>query len=276
MTSVPTRRPRPEAREILRDIASGGVTRTVAAVLLSLVIASILIIFTNERVGETLGYVFSRPSDFFSAAGRAISDAYQALFRGSIYNFRAPTFEAAIKPLTESLRFAGPLIAAGLGIALTFRAGLFNIGGQGQILVAAGWSAFAATRFDLPIVLHLLVAVIFGIAGAAFWAAIAGFLKARTGAHEVIVTIMLNYIAFGLLTFAMKTPILNGTGTGNAATTLPPDADAVFPRLLGPGFEIRVSFIVCILAVVVYWWLGCGWWDSTRTPPAARASTCVA
>jgi len=246
---------RPTARDVLHDIAAGGITRTLGAIVLSLAIASVFIIFSNERVSETLGYLFTRPADFFSAAGRALGDAFAAMFRGSIYNSRAATFEAGIKPLTESLRFAGPLIAAGLGIALTFRTGLFNIGGQGQILVGAGWAAFVATQIQLPGVLHLIVAAAFGILGAAFWASIVGFLKARTGAHEVIVTIMLNYIALGLLTFAMKTPILNGTGSSNAATTMPPDPDAVFPRLLGPAYEIRVSFVLCILAVVVYWWI---------------------
>jgi len=241
-------------RNVMHDIAAGSVVRAIAAVVLSLAVAALLIIFTNEDVLDTLGYLFGRPMDFFAAAGESLGDAFGALFRGSVYNANADTLAAGLRPLTETLRFAGPLIAAGLGIALTFRAGLFNIGGQGQLLAGAGWAAWAATMIHLPPVLHLIVATLFGIAGAAFWAGIAGFLKARTGAHEVIVTIMLNYIAVGLLTFAMKTPILNGTGGGSAATTLPPDANAVFPRVL-PGYDLRWSFVLCIAAVAVYWWL---------------------
>ncbi len=253
-TDSPRRTAPPAWRAVVHDIAAGSVVRAIAAVVLSLVIAALLIIFTNEDVLASMGYFFARPMDFFAAAGEAIGDAFAALFRGSIYNYNADSLAAGLRPLTETLRFSGPLIAAGLGIALTFRAGLFNIGGQGQLLAGAGWAAWAATMIHLPPVLHLIVATLFGIAGAAFWAGIAGFLKARTGAHEVIVTIMLNYIAVGLLTFAMKTPILNGTGTGSAATTLPPDPNAVFPPIL-PGYDLRWSFVLCVVAVAVYWWL---------------------
>lgn len=242
-------------REVLHDIAAGSFVRIVLAVVLSLAIASLLVIFTNERVSETLGYLFSRPGDFFAAAGRALADAGNALVRGAFYNTRADSFEAGIRPLTESLRFAGPLIAAGLGIALTFRAGLFNIGGQGQILMAAAFSSFAASQIHLPWVVHLVVAMLFGFFGAAFWAGIVGFLKAKTGAHEVIVTIMMNYIAISLVTYLMRTPILHDMESGSNPTSIPPDPTAVFPLLLGDDFNLRLSFVLCILAVGVYWWL---------------------
>lgn len=258
---LPRNDQRPEGRrpiawnEVARDIASGGFVRTVLAIVLSLAVASLLVIFTNEDVSETLGYLFSRPGDFFVAAGRALGDAGNALVRGAFFNTRADTFEAGIRPFTESLRFAGPLIAAGLGIALTFRAGLFNIGGQGQILIAAAFSSFAASQIHLPFVIHLAVAMLFGFFGAAMWAGIVGFLKARTGAHEVIVTIMMNYIAISLITYLMRTPILHDMESGSNPTSIPPDPTAVFPLLLGDGFNLRWSFVLCIIAVGVYWWL---------------------
>ena len=77
-----------------------------------------------------------------------MSGAYVALFQGSIYNFGAPTFARGIRPLTETLTFATPLIAAGLGVALAFRIGMFNIGGRGQMLMAsaaAGWVGVLAS-----------------------------------------------------------------------------------------------------------------------------------
>ena len=249
------KRPRPTFGEVLHDIASGSILRTILAIVLSLAIATLFIVFTNERVVETLGYLFARPGDFLQAVGHAIGDAYVALFRGAIYNVRADSFAAGIKPLTESLRFAGPLIAAGLGIALTFRAGLFNIGGQGQMVMGAIWSSWAASQLHLPWGIHLVVAVIFGLFGAVLWAAIAGWLKARTGAHEVIVTIMMNYIAVFLATYLMRTSILHEPGSGSNPTTRPPDATAVFPRILGDGYDLRLSFVLCIAAVVVFWWL---------------------
>lgn len=250
-----TKRDRPTAAEVLHDIASGGPVRILFAVVLSLAIGALLIIFTNERVIETLGYVFSRPSDFFAAAGRAAGEAFAALFRGSIYNYEAATFERAIRPLTESLRFAGPLIAAGLGIALSFRVGLFNIGGQGQMLMGAAFAGFAASQFTLPWGLHLLVAMVFGFVGAGLWAAIVGVLKAFTGAHEVIVTIMLNYIALSLVTYLMRTPVLHDMDSGNNPTARAPLPTAQFPKLLGDGFELHLGFLLCIAAVFVYWWL---------------------
>lgn len=256
--AAPTPRPaanrRPTFGEVLHDIAAGSITRTIAAIILSLAIATLFIIFTNEDVQRTLGYVFNQPADFFVAAGRAVSDAYVALFRGAIYNTRADTFAAGIKPLTESLRFAGPLIAAGLGIALTFRAGLFNIGGQGQMVMGAVWSAWAAFQLHLPWGVHLVVAIIFGLVGAGLWAGIAGWLKAKTGAHEVIVTIMMNYIAVSLTTYLMRTPVLHDMESGSNPTTRPPDPTAVFPRII-EGYDLRYSFVLCILAVVVFWWL---------------------
>lgn len=252
---MPTGR-RPIAwNEVARDIASGGLVRTLFAILLAVVVGALLVVFTNERVAETLGYVFARPSDFLTAAGRALADAGNAFVRGAIYNSRADTFEAGIRPLTESLRFAGPLIAAGLGIALTFRSGLFNIGGQGQILLAAIFSSFVASQLQLPFPLHLIAAALAGFLGAAIWAGIVGFLKARTGAHEVIVTIMMNYIAVSLITFLMRTPILHDMDSGSNPTSIPPQPTAVFPLLLGEQFNLRWSFVLCILAVGVYWYL---------------------
>src|SRR5690606_13447457 len=126
--------PAPTSRThmLIRALAAGGLVRTLAALILAVVVGILLLIFTNETVLETLGYVFARPSDFFAAAGAAVRDAVDAFVRGAVWNTRGDTFMEGIRPLSETLRFAGPLIAAGLGIALGFRAGLFNIGGQGQ------------------------------------------------------------------------------------------------------------------------------------------------
>src|SRR5690606_39030982 len=99
----------------------------------------------------------------------------------------------------ETLKFSGPLIAAGLGVGLGFRAAMFNIGGRGQMLLAGGAAGYVGLTYDLPMLVHLPLAMFAGMAAAALWAGLAGFLKARTGAHEVITTIMLNYVAYYLL-----------------------------------------------------------------------------
>lgn len=255
MSETTAERRRPTASEVLRDVASGSPLRIFFSFLLAFAAGSLLIIFTNEDVLDSLGYFFARPGDFFAAAGQATGEAYAAMFRGSIYNYRADSFEAAIRPLTESLRFAGPLIAAGLGIALTFRVGMFNIGGTGQLLMGAIFAAWASFQLHLPYGLHLIVAILFGLLGSAFWAGIVGFLKARTGAHEVIVTIMLNYIAVSLVTYLMRTPVLHDMDSGNNPVTIPPDVTAQLPKILGDNFNLHLGFILAIIAVVVYWWL---------------------
>jgi simple sugar transport system permease protein len=178
------------------------------------------------------------------------------LFRGSIYNYNADNFEASIRPMTETLRFAGPLIASGLGVALAFRVGLFNIGASGQLLFGALWATWISTRVELPWGLHLVVAVLVAILGAAAYGAIVGFLKARTGAHEVIVTIMLNYIAAGILTFFFRTPeLLREVDGGGTPKSDAPAETAQLPLLLGPEFTLHAGFILAIVGVFVYWWL---------------------
>ncbi len=184
------------AGQVLREIASGSALLSVLAVVLSLIVGALLIAVTDEETQKAAGYFFSRPLDTLRAGWDAASGAYSALFQGSIYNFRRPGFANGIKPLTETLTFATPLIAAGLGVALAFRVGLFNIGARGQMLIAAACAGWVGFGFDLPPVIHLVLAVAAGIVGGAVWGGIVGLLKARTGAHEVIVTIMLNYVAF--------------------------------------------------------------------------------
>lgn len=241
--------------EILREILGGGIVRTLLAIIVGFAVGALLIIATNAEVITAAGYFFSRPTDLLTAAVNAVSTGYGALFRGSIFNPNAPDFVSGIRPLTETLRFAGPLIAAGLGIALSFRVGLFNIGGGGQLLVGAAFAGFVSFRFDLPYGVHFIIATIAGIAGAALWGAIVGFLKAQTGANEVIVTIMLNYIAGSLVSYAMRTPVLQDPAAGGNPKTPPPDATAQLPLLLGDGFALHLGFVIAVAATILYWWL---------------------
>jgi len=242
-------------RQALREITLGGPLIGLIAVVLAMLVGSILIAATDPKVAATAGYFFSRPGDTFGAIWESISGAYTAFFKGAIYNFSRPDFASGIKPFTETLTFATPLIAAGLGVGLTFRAGLFNIGGRGQMLLGSaigGWIAFAA---PLPVGLHPVVVVIVGMAAGAFWAGIAGVLKAYTGAHEVIVTIMLNYVGYYLVFWMLSTPgLLQAPGSNNPKS--PPMAEtAVFPPLLGDQYNLHVGFLLSIAAVVVVWWI---------------------
>ncbi|WP_241982110.1 ABC transporter permease [Cryobacterium ruanii] len=241
--------------QALRDITGGSAMISVLAVLLALVVGAVLIAFTTDRVQETAGYFFSRPTDLIGAVWEAVAGAYSALFQGSVYNFRAPSFFNAIRPLTETLTFATPLIAAGLGVGLAFRVGMFNIGGRGQMLIAAGAAGWVAFAVELPAGIHLIVAILAGLLGGAIWGGIVGLLKARTGAHEVIVTIMLNFVALYLIQFLLRTPgALQAPGSNNPKTPAMA-ATAVFPDLFGPRYNLHAGFLTVIAATIFVWWL---------------------
>ena len=241
--------------QALRDITGGSAMISVFAVLLALVVGAVLIAFTTDRVQETAGYFFSRPTDLIGAVWEAVAGAYSALFQGSVYNFRAPNFFNAIRPLTETLTFATPLIAAGLGVGLAFRVGMFNIGGRGQMLIAAGAAGWVAFAVELPAGIHLIVAILAGLLGGAIWGGIVGLLKARTGAHEVIVTIMLNFVALYLIQFLLRTPgALQAPGSNNPKTPAMA-ATAVFPDLFGPRYNLHAGFLTVIAATIFVWWL---------------------
>ncbi len=253
------RAPKPSGREsqlgdLLHSITSSGALLTILAVLMSLIGGAVLIAITDPTVGKTSGYFFSRPTDTLIAIWNAVSGAYISLFRGGVYDFEAPTFAAGIESLFNSIGYATPLIAAGLGIAIGFRTGVFNIGGQGQILIAGACAGFVGFAWPMPAGLHLIVAIIAAFIGGAFWAGIAGFLKARTGAHEVIVTIMLNYIALYLVDYLLHTPLLRAPGSQNpiSPAELP---TAVFPLLLGSQFSLNIGFLFVIAGTIVASWL---------------------
>jgi simple sugar transport system permease protein len=240
--------------EALRDILSGGAVLTILAVFAALVIGGVLIAVTDPDVQAAAGYFLARPSDTLIAIWQSVSGAYAAIFRGGVYNYQADSFAAGIGSFLKSISFATPLIAAGLGVAVGFRSGVFNIGGTGIILVsatAAGWVGFAVT---LPAGIHVVVAILAGLIAGGFWAFIVGFLKARTGAHEVIVTIMLNYVALYLIDYLLHTPLLQVPGS-NAPQSPPEKSSAVFFNLLGNAPALNVGFLLVIALTIFCWWL---------------------
>jgi general nucleoside transport system permease protein len=256
VTVTPDTTEQPRTNALLHEILSGSSLRTVLAIFLGFFVGSLFMIFSDETVLRALGGFFSRPGDFFAAAGAVVGSAAGAIGRGALYNPNATDVLASLRPFTESLRLAAPLIAAGLGIALGFRVGLFNIGGTGQLMFGAAWAAWISFQTPMPIVIHLIVAIVVGVLASALWGAIAGFLKAKTGAHEVIVTIMLNYIALNLVTWLMRSPaILQDPSVGGAPKTLPPDVTAQLPGILGSGYALHLGFLLVVGATVLYWWL---------------------
>ena len=243
------------SRSLLREIAAGDALAGVLAVFLAIFVGSVMIAATDETVRETASYITARPSDFFTALWDSISGAYSAMFRGAVFNYNVTEPEQQWRPLTETLKFAGPLILGGLGVGLAFRASLFNIGGRGQMLVAGGAAGYVGFQFDLPMVVHLPLAILVGMAGGALWGGLAGLLKARTGAHEVIVTIMLNYVAYYLLFWSLtKDWLLKTPGSVNPKSP-PMKGSATLPDVLGDQFNLHLGFVLALVAVGVAWWL---------------------
>lgn len=239
---------------ILREMLESSWLVTFLAVVLALVISAVLIAAANVDVQNSAGYLFARPADFLSAVWHSVSNAYVALFQGSIVDTSAPTFTRAIKPFTETMTVSVPLILAGLGLGVGFRAGMFNIGAQGQIILGGVFGGYIGFTFDLPVGLHLLLAAVGAAIGGGLWAGIAGFLKARTGANEVIVTIMLNNIAIYLIGYLLTTGAFQRPGSNNPISP-PVKASALYPLILGSSFRLHAGFLVAIAAAVFVWWL---------------------
>ncbi|SCE87022.1 nucleoside ABC transporter membrane protein [Micromonospora haikouensis] len=234
--------------------AANTVTVTLLAVLLAMLVGAVLIIVSDPEVLATYGYVTARPSDALTSSWAVVSEAYANLFKGAVFDPEASGFTAALSPISETLTYTAPLVFTGLSVALAFRGGLFNIGAQGQATVGVILAALAGFLLPLPPVLHLLVALLAGAAGGALWGFVPGILKARTGAHEVINTIMLNYVAVYFLAWII---VQNGVQSPNRADAIsrPVDSSAQLPRLLGDNLRVHAGILLAVLATWFVAWL---------------------
>ncbi len=179
------------------------------------------------------------------ATGASVTAAYSGLFTGAL---------GSPKAIANTLVEATPYIFAGLAVALGFKCGLFNIGVEGQLAMGSMAAAIVGAQFtSLPLLLHLPLALLAGILGGALWGAIPGFLRARTGAHEVITTIMLNYIAIRLTDYLIKGPFRDRGSSAPRTPFISPSAE--LPYLFGEDYRLHAGFILAILTVVLIWWL---------------------
>jgi ABC-type uncharacterized transport system permease subunit len=246
--------PAGRVRTTLVAIRDGSALTTVLAVVIALVVGAVLIAATNPTVQSTAGYFFARPTDMLAAIGSSVGGAYLALVQGGLYDWTQANPLDALQSFGHAIGFATPLIAAGLGIAVGFRSGVFNIGGQGQVLMGAAFAGYVGFTWNGPPIITMLVAVLFGLLGGGLVAGLVGVLKARTGANEVIVTIMLNYVIFYLLDFALSTPLLQAPGSGNPISP-PEHANSVFFPVLPAAYHVNVGFLLVILGTVACSWL---------------------
>lgn len=168
-------------------------------------------------------------------------EAYVALLRGAF---------GSADNFARTLEKATPLILGGLAVAFAFKAGLFNIGGQGQLLIGAIVAAYFGFAFEgLPFLIHLPLALVGGSLAGAVYGAISGALKAYTGAHEVITTIMLNFIAINITDYLANGP---WKAEGIIARTPAVLTTAVIPKIAGYPFGFLVA---CFMALLTYYLL---------------------
>ena len=220
---------------------------------LALFVGGLVIGFTDSKVLAKI----SSPIEFLKILGSTVGNAYLALFQGAIYDpnlAEGKSFFAGFYPLSETMVSTAPLILCGLSVALAFKSGLFNIGAQGQFIFGAIGASYIGFKFEMPMFMHILVATLAGIILAALWGGIVGLLKAKTGAHEVIVTIMLNYIAAKFLLFLLSTQYFLRPGR------LDPIAPSVketakLPNLFGVDYRVNIGIFIALAAAVFIWWL---------------------
>ena len=199
-----------------------------------------------------------------------IGRSYIALLVGSVGSLNA---------ISETLTAAAPLTLAGLGLALGFRTGLFNIGAEGQLLMGGMAAVIAGFGLSgLPFAIHLPLALLAGALAGGLYASIAGWLRAATGAHEVILTIMLNLISYRLLDYMLRLPFIQREGREDPISRSVPES-AELPRLLAtidPNLRVHAGVFLMLIAVVVVWWilfktrLGFEFRASGESPEAAR------
>ena len=199
-----------------------------------------------------------------AATGANPIDTYRAIFEGSGLNWLLPWVSGddrtlAALNLQQTLLLTTPLILTGLAVAFAFRAGLFNIGGQGQYLVGTFAAVYVGSSLDgTPALVHIVLATLAGCAAGGAWAGIAGLLKATTGANEVISTIMLNWIAVyvGAYLFGLGGPLHS---SDEAAASIPVSNDVLesarLPVFWGdPELQgLHIGLFIALAVTALFW-----------------------
>ena len=216
-------------------------------------IGGILIVLADP---EVMGQI-SSPLNFLTAAAAKIGNSYLAIFQGSVFDVNLARESGLINgfyPFSETLVTATPLILSGLAVALAFRSGLFNIGAQGQFIFGAIGASYIGFQFELSPLLHISLALVTGIILGGLYGGLVGFLKAKTGAHEVIVTIMLNYIAALFVLWLLKTKTFLRP---DRIDPIAPEVNesARLPRLLGDDLRFNFGFFIAIFVTIFVWWI---------------------
>jgi len=247
----------PEPTGFWKRLTASSLIVTVLAFVTAMLLGGILIAVADPRTQNASHYFFQYPWDTFQYGFTAIWKGYVALFEGAIFNPHTAskgTLAGYAGPISETLTNATPLILGGLSVGLAFRAGLFNIGGQGQVIMGAVFAGFVGFHWHLAPGLHLVLGILAGMLGGALWGGLAGLLKAKTGAHEVITTIMLNYVAVYFLAYLLSVKGFQAPPYGQAISNRV-FKSAQLPPLLGNSVRVHGGLILALLAAWLIYWL---------------------
>lgn len=216
------------------------------ALFAGLFVGAVVMIFSDPETLRAYASFTRNPGRALSLSWELVTSAYSALFRSSLGSPRA---------ISETIVATTPLIFAGLAVALAFKAGLLNIGAEGQLLIGAITASFVGFTFaDAPALILLPASILAGFAGGALWGFVPGILKAKTGAHEVIVTIMLNYVAFRTVDYLLKSETFRRAGRDDPISKAVGEG-ARLPQLLGEGHRIHAGIILALIVAGAVWWL---------------------
>jgi general nucleoside transport system permease protein len=260
------------------------------ALILGLVFGAIIIIVTTPAVLDAWREIFRHWDGLPHAINVSFDNvgaAYRAIFTGSVIDPQGfwhslttgKNWPNTLTPLSETLTYATPLLIVSIGVGIAFQTGLFNIGANGQAVIGGIAGTVIGSMIRLPTVIHLPMALVGGILGGMLCGAVPGLLKAYTGAHEVIVTLMFNYVTYAFLLYAvLSTPFQQPGQQNDIGRTLYPTA--ILAPLFGTKSGLRVSYGIFVAAAVVVfaWWLldrsslGFDFRVTGANPSAARAS----
>ena len=234
------------------------------AVVTALMFGAIVIVITDF---ENLSKLGSDPLGALGGALGGVGKGYGAMLSGAfgdpgriltaLQSGSQKDIATAIRPLTETLVASSPLIFAGLGVAISFRAGMFNIGGDGQLIIGALGATTTAIALagNAPAAVILVAAIVAGTVSGGLWGFVPGFLKARTGAHEVITTIMLNYVAAQVVLFGLRSDFLRAPGSGQPISKVLTTFVDVPSILDLPAIRLDYGFVVALIMAVIVSWL---------------------
>lgn len=252
-------------------VGSSPIAATFFAIILGLVVGAVVIMATTSSVILAWRHLFSSwgaPGHALKVSADTVGAAYRSMVLGSFGNPHSywtmvtsgHNWQSALTPLSETLTYAFPLVIVAMGVGIAFQTGIFNIGANGQAIMGGIAGTVAGSLIHVPAVIHIPLVLLFAIAGGVMTGLIPGLLKTYTGAHEVIVTLMLNYVVQAFLLYVLLSTPLQLPNQPNDVSRLL-DSSAQLAPLFGHASGLRVSWAIVIAALVVAF----GWWFVERS-----------